>query len=73
MAATGVFGLASVVGGFWSHSQRFRSKSQSVSIRPSAGSSHFSLTRQREVTKRKATRLSRRHRCAMPVPCATRH
>jgi hypothetical protein len=28
---------------------------------------------ERQEIKRKATRLSRRHRCALPVPCATRH
>jgi hypothetical protein len=48
-------------------------KFKSVSFRPAAGPSYFSLPRQREVTKRKATPLTRRHCCAMPVPCATRH
>jgi dUTPase len=46
---------------------------QSVSYRLSAGPSHFSLFRQREVTRRKETPLSRRHCCAMSVPCVARN
>src|SRR5690606_31042475 len=52
---------------------KIKVKIKSVSFRPSAEPRHFSLTRQREVTKRKATRLPRRHCCAVSVPCATRH